>query len=504
MKAVNFQWHLLETVNGTNVSTSAPTVTQIHSPSGVDAQEEFIVLISFTFILFFATFLVQSLHYGIKHRLISCSEKWRDITVKGLDVAVWSLLWYAFSVTLVVYNKWILNSWEGGFKYPVTISMVHMIMKLLLSVLAVKFFCRDQESRTDQLAVAESGMAKLTWSTYMCSAVPVGVTTALDIAASNASFLYVSIPLYTIVKSSSILFVLFFSILYRLQPIQFSLIIVVFLISAGVVMAVYGDTDFSALGFGLVLGASCVGGYRWALTQLLMVQIGSKLSALHTIYYISPAAAVTLIPFSLWLEGADLFSSKFVQEFHLFTLALMNTVGAGIFAFAMILVELELIKRTSSLSLAAISYVKQFLQIFLAMVVFGTVITLLNVFGMLLTVVGLFLYTYLKVEDSEHVDNVGEHRLIIGSDGQQDDFGDEFLADSYEFESIGHVEGNGLVSPSMNKTKRGYESIEKENFNGYHSTGIAIARRRTSSSGPPESTSLGEEEVDDGAELAVI
>lgn len=94
-----------------------------------------------------------------------------------------------------------------------------------------------------------------------CAAVPVGITTALDVAASNASYLYVSIPFYTVVKSSTILFVLFFSILYRLQPFKLSLIAVATLISGGVALAVYGEkAEFSLLGLGLVLGASCVGG----------------------------------------------------------------------------------------------------------------------------------------------------------------------------------------------------------------------------------------------------
>ena len=59
---------------------------------------------------------------------------------------------------------------------------------------------------------------------YWKSAVPVGVATAFDIAASNASYLFVSVPFYTVVKSSSVIFVLGFSILYGLQPSDKNLI----------------------------------------------------------------------------------------------------------------------------------------------------------------------------------------------------------------------------------------------------------------------------------------
>ena len=56
-----------------------------------------------------------------------------EILIKVVDVSLWSLLWYGFSVSLVVYNKWLLNSWEGGFKFPVTMSTAHMGLKLALS-----------------------------------------------------------------------------------------------------------------------------------------------------------------------------------------------------------------------------------------------------------------------------------------------------------------------------------------------------------------------------------
>lgn len=58
-----------------------------------------------------------------------------------------------------------------------------------------------------------------------------------------------------------------------------------------------------------------------------------------------------------------------------------NSFLAGLFAFGMILVELALIERTSSLSLSIISYIKQFLQILLAVLIFGTVVTAINILG---------------------------------------------------------------------------------------------------------------------------
>jgi solute carrier family 35 protein C2 len=148
---------------------------------------------------------------------------------------------------------------QGGFAFPLLISMVHMWLKLLLSVLIVhKFSTYTREANSDPNAKKR---VLVPWSVYLFAAVPVGVATALDIGASNASILFVSVPFYTVVKSSSIVFVLFFSILYRLQPFSWSLINATGVIVLGVIMASYGDPEFDLLGFVLVVSAAAVGKY---------------------------------------------------------------------------------------------------------------------------------------------------------------------------------------------------------------------------------------------------
>mmetsp|Transcript_15059 Transcript_15059/g.17042 ORF Transcript_15059/g.17042 Transcript_15059/m.17042 type:complete len:459 (-) Transcript_15059:131-1507(-) len=409
------------------------------------------LMIAFAVLLFSCAFGVQGLSFAYRNGLIQCCEFRKRIILQALEITKWSLFWYAFSITLILYNKWILNSWEGGFPFPITISMVHMVVKLCLAAVFVKANCKTQATEENR-----NGVAKLGFTTWICAAVPVGITTALDVAASNASYLYVSIPFYTVVKSSTILFVLFFSILYRLQPFKLSLIAVATLISGGVALAVYGEkAEFSLLGLGLVLGASCVGGYRWALTQLLMLKMGEKLSPVHTIYYISPAAAVTLIPFCIWLESEALFNSKFVHNFPLLVSAILNILGAGVFAFAMILVELQLIKQTSSLSLAAVSYVKQFLQIFVAVIVFGAVITWLNIFGMVLTTIGLFLYTYMKAQEAEKCDpNIEKPRNSV--DDQRED-----LIERDSLTPLSTTEEGSKEASKLTYARNGYASIQR-------------------------------------------
>jgi len=320
-------------------------------------------------------------------------ERWRNKSpiwlVKGLDIASWSTLYFAFSVTLVVYNKWLIAVWEGGFSFPLTMTLVHMALKMIMSWAVVKG-CR-----------ASSEVPKVSRWTYYVYACPVGATTALDVASSNASLYYVSVTLYTVIKSTSLVFVLFYSVLYRLQSCSRSLVLVTGVIFGGVLMASYGDSQFDTIGFTLVFAASALGGYRWALTEVLMNRIGTKMNSLMTIYTISPASVVVLVPFVAWLEWGALTRSKFYSDPGLFILALLNVCGSGVFAFSMIYVELAVLNRTSSLSLVVIGYFKQMAQIIVSVIVFHEVLSPLNVAGVVITFLGMGLYARVKHSSSD-------------------------------------------------------------------------------------------------------
>lgn len=58
---------------------------------------------------------------------------------ESLEIAVWSFLWFGFSVSLVIYNKWLVTSWKGGFRFPFIMSTTHMVLKLCLVLLVSCF-----------------------------------------------------------------------------------------------------------------------------------------------------------------------------------------------------------------------------------------------------------------------------------------------------------------------------------------------------------------------------
>lgn len=71
-------------------------------------------------------------------------------------------------------------------------------------------------------------------------------------------------------KSSSLIFVLLFAFLFKLEQPSWRLVFVILLIVSGVLLMVFTQTHFVLVGFLLVMSASLSGGFRWALTQVLL------------------------------------------------------------------------------------------------------------------------------------------------------------------------------------------------------------------------------------------
>lgn len=145
-------------------------------------------------------------------------------------------------------------------------------------------------------------------------------------------------------KSSSLIFVLLFAFLFRLETFSWRLISVIFLIFVGVVLMVATETQFALGGMLLVLTASACGGLRWALTQVLLVgkrgrEMGMD-SPASGIYWLAPTMGLTLAILSIIIEGwGQLFASKFFDSFGATLRTLVYVISPGVLAFIMVMSE---------------------------------------------------------------------------------------------------------------------------------------------------------------------
>ncbi|XP_050763164.1 solute carrier family 35 member C2 isoform X3 [Gymnogyps californianus] len=273
------------------------------------------------------------------------------------------LLYYGFSIGITFYNKWLMKS----FPFPLLVTLLHLLLIFGLSALA-RALARCRSGRPPPA---------LSWADCLRRAAPAALSTSLDIGLSNWSFLYVTVSLYTMTKSSAILFILLFSLLFKLEELRVALLVVVLLIAGGLFMFTYKSTQFNAQGFVLVLCASFLGGIRWTLTQILMqkAELGLPLSVSEKLF-------------------------RFHEAGMLFSLVGKLFLG-GILAFGLGFSEFLLVSRTSSLTLSIAGIFKEICILFLATRLLGDHLSLLNWLGFAVCLAGISLHVILKAMNSK-------------------------------------------------------------------------------------------------------
>ncbi|XP_054397837.1 solute carrier family 35 member C2 isoform X2 [Pongo abelii] len=278
---------------------------------------------------------------------------WKAVLTLGLV-----LLYYCFSIGITFYNKWLTKS----FHFPLFMTMLHLAVIFLFSALSRALVqCSSHRARV-----------VLSWADYLRRVAPTALATALDVGLSNWSFLYVTVSLYTMTKSSAVLFILIFSLIFKLEELRAALVLVVLLIAGGLFMFTYKSTQFNMEGFALVLGASFIGGIRWTLTQMLLqkAELGLHLSTSEKIFRFQDTGLLLRVLGSLFL--------------------------GGILAFGLGFSEFLLVSRTSSLTLSIAGIFKEVCTLLLAAHLLGDQISLLNWLGFALCLSGISLHVALK------------------------------------------------------------------------------------------------------------
>lgn len=200
-------------------------------------------------------------------------------------------------------------------------------------------------------------------------------------------------------KSSVLGFVLLFAFLFRLESPNFKLILIIAVMIIGVTMMVAGETTFNALGFAFIMTSSFFSGFRWALTQILLLRHPATSNPFATMFWLAPIMFVTLFMIALVSETP----SAVLTGIH----TLSSTQGAwksavllifpGSLAFCMTTAEFALLQRTNVVTLSICGIFKEVVTISAAGFVFGDALTPVNISGLIVTLTSIAAYNYLKI-----------------------------------------------------------------------------------------------------------
>ncbi|KAL2075969.1 hypothetical protein VTL71DRAFT_912 [Oculimacula yallundae] len=435
------------------------------------------------------TLLDQRIAGDVKVVITDEEKKEADQTVlrKGLINGLLILMWYVFSLSISIYNKWMFDPKHLDFHFPLFTTCFHMIVQFTLSSL-VLFFLPQFRPRYDSISnphnthVSDADAQKheedlkkplMTRMFYFTRIGPCGMATGLDIGLGNMSLKFITLTFYTMCKSSSLAFVLLFAFLFRLEVPSWRLVAIIFTMTLGVIMMVAGEVDFSVLGFILVISAAFFSGFRWGLTQILLLRNPATSNPFSSIFYLAPIMFVSLLIIAIPVEGfsalAEGFSILIDKKGPLLGPALLLFPGA--IAFCMTASEFALLQRTSVVTLSIAGIFKEVVTISAAGIVFHDPLTPINISGLFVTIGAIAAYNYIKIrkmrEDAQHeahlarAANRGE-ASDEGGDG--DDEGEDSEREDWNTAGGTYVTSDGdiLPSPGFYGPRRGEGSKGRE------------------------------------------
>lgn len=317
------------------------------------------------------------------------------------------LLWYIFSMSISVYNRWMFAPiTQGGLelKSPILVTAFH---QLLLSVLAA---CTLLALPTFRLTNTDTVGYAMPLREYAMKVLPCSMASAGDIGLGNTAFRFITLSLYTMVKTSSLVFVLLWGVVFGLERFTLKIAGIVGVMILGVSMMISGgdttdvNTTSTALvfiGVSLVLASACMSGLRWALTQMMLKKNPRTRNPILTMMYVSPGMCLTLLLFGAIIEGLPEFTRATVWSQYGVFGTLILLIIPGILAFCMTIAEYVLLQYASLLTLSVSGIFKELLTIFVSWVVFGDRLSALNLIGLVVTFADIVMYNMYRFTEKE-------------------------------------------------------------------------------------------------------
>ncbi|KAG9234163.1 triose-phosphate transporter family-domain-containing protein [Amylocarpus encephaloides] len=302
------------------------------------------------------------------------SEKLAEPASAGLHPAVYVIVWISLSSSVILFNKWILSTL--GFAYPILLTSWHLIFATIMTQIM---------ARTTTLLDGRKTV-KMTGRVYIRAIVPIGVFFSLSLICGNLTYLYLSVSFIQMLKATTPVAVLIAGWCLGLEKPDLKKLGNVSFIVIGVVLASFGEIDFVLTGFLYQLGGIAFEAVRICLVQRLLNGSEFKMDPLVSLYYFAPVCA--LMNFSVAL----LWEVPQVKMTEIYAVGLWTFFGNACCAFLLNISVVFLIGKTSGLVLTLCGVLKDILLVVASILIWGTRISGLQVFGYSIALCGMLYY----------------------------------------------------------------------------------------------------------------
>ncbi|KAG7441117.1 TPT-domain-containing protein [Guyanagaster necrorhizus] len=280
-------------------------------------------------------------------------------------------VWIVLSSSVIIYNNYLYNTLS--FKYPVFLVTWHLTFAAIGT--------RVLERTTTLVDGAKD--VHMSKDMFLKSILPIGLLFSGSLILSNTAYLYLSVSYIQMLKAFTAVAILLISWCFRIQEPNRKLAVIVVMISSGVALASHGELRFNLLGF--IIQAAAV---AFEASRLVMIQIllhGLKMDPLVSLHYYAPVCAVinlVAIPFT---EGFEPF-------YELARIGPLILLSNALCAFMLNVAAVFLVGVGSGLILTLAGVFKDILLITGSVLIFGSPVTPLQIFGYSIALGGLILF----------------------------------------------------------------------------------------------------------------
>lgn len=279
--------------------------------------------------------------------------------------------WYLTSIGVLISNKWILSF--SNFKYPFTLTLIHMTLCFLVSKL---IFAQNF------IKVKKIDISFQTWYKKI---LPLSTIFILNIALSNISLQYIPASFMQTMRGTVPLFTFIFEIFTEKRIFKFQTFLLLLPIVFGVILATWTEINFNWIGFLCAVFSSIAISIQNILASLYFKE-QLKLDPINMIYHTSFVSLILLLPFSYYTES-DFLNLKidntefvFVLFINIFVVLLLNFSVFNAFL------------KMNTLSFSVAVNLKTTITIVVSIIIFQNKVTILNAIGIAMTLFGCYLY----------------------------------------------------------------------------------------------------------------
>jgi solute carrier family 35, member C2 len=291
------------------------------------------------------------------------------------------------------------------FAFPLFTTSTHMLVQFSLASLVLYIFPRFRPTGDDPSISPPNSFRGLfnlvsRWF-YLTRLGPCGAATGLDIGLGNMSLKFISLTFFTMCKSSALAFVLLFAFIFKLEAPSLKLVLIIALMTAGVVMMVFGEVNFDLLGFILIILSSFFSGFRWAVTQILLLRHPATSNPFASIFFLAPIMFAALLVLAIPIETLGALGQGLSELFYKKGIIVgpLLLLFPGMLAFCMTSAEYALLQRTSVVTLSICGIFKEVVTISAAELVYHDPLTPINLSGLFVTICSIGAYNFIKIKN---------------------------------------------------------------------------------------------------------